>query len=233
MDDMLLPVNLFEYVAQEVRKRRAKAKSGAADKKGAVQPSFTPLSEADGLYFRLSPTATPLPPARVTAVTDAFRLAFQSVWAGIPDDDRRRLRDYWRTQKRLPSYDEPWPPPPHRPLIQITDDEPWSHEYQVCRHFGAELNFPVSLVLEHSDRITSVIGRTLAQVFRLATRQHWGLYLELVEEPLARWEQHLGRKVTDAARDRKLDELEAEYFPVYESEMAELLRRWGRETTSR
>jgi hypothetical protein len=89
------------------------------------------------------------------------------------------------------------------------------------------MNFPIALVVEQPDRLPLVIARTLAQVHRFATRRHWRLVQEMIEEPLALWESQRGAEVSDAARDQKLDALEGEYVRRSEAELRELLGWWG------
>jgi len=114
-------------------------------------------------------------------------------------------------------------------LIQILDARPWSPSYQISHKFGNVLDFPVSLVAGQSHRLAFQIARTLAQALRYATRAHWRLVNQLIERPLDRWERQQRARVTDTARNKKLDILEAEYLRAYESEMAQIIRRWGLE----
>jgi hypothetical protein len=60
-----------------------------------------------------------------------------------------------------------------------------------------------------------------------ATRRHWGLYLELVEERMENWEKRHGKKADEAARERKLDVLEAAHLRAYDAELEQRLRGWG------
>ena len=60
-----------------------------------------------------------------------------------------------------------------------------------------------------------------------ASRKHWDLYLKVVEEPMERWEKRQGKKADDAARERKLDLLEAAHRKAYEAELQQRLRAWG------
>jgi hypothetical protein len=77
------------------------------------------------------------------------------------------------------------------------------------------------------DRFPFVIARALAVTSLYATRRHWALAMEMIEEPLARWERRQGKNADDATRDRKIDRLEAAHLRAYESEIVDVLRRWG------
>jgi hypothetical protein len=70
------------------------------------------------------------------------------------------------------------------------------------------------------------IGLALAQVHRFATREHWGLVLSALEEPVARWEKRQ-KKVTEASRSKKWDELEAAFLRKHEAALNQLVRGWG------
>lgn len=233
MDDrgFFQPVPLFEYMAQAMRKQHRRPKKGAPVKEDSTSKAFTVISEKDKLFFRVlpSPTSASSDQAEglMTAVTDAFRGAFIEVWTAIPTLDRKRLTAHWRDQQRESFYGDPWPQHSHPPLIQIVDDDPWSADYQMCTDFGTTLTFPMSLVVEHPKQLTLEIACVLAHVFAIATGTHWRRVQAIIEEPLRRWEKRQGKKLTDDARDRKFDKLEASFIKGYEAERAKLFDRWG------
>jgi hypothetical protein len=204
-----------------------------------AEGSFASLVSRDGLYFRvlsdparhkMSPSQAGGPGSRNEGIWQAFRRPFNEVWDRVPRPDRQVFVDYWqRPPYRSASDGLSFTPPPsgHRPLIQVTDRAPLSPLLPVWSQLGHEMNFPVALVVEQPHRLPLVIARTLAQVFMLATRRHWRLVVSKIEEPLARWERSQGARVTEAARDERLDVLEAEYLRAHEAEVAQVLRRWG------
>jgi len=151
-----------------------------------------------------------------------FRLAFQAAWDRIPRSAALLLVRFWN--KPDPILPDDYIVPTCKPLIQIVDRLPSD---QSCTKFGHELTFPVTLMTQPPDCIAFEIARALAQVFHMANRRHWRLIQERIEQPLEAWEASQPKKITHAARDRKLDVLEAEYLRVYHAEMADLLRGWG------
>src|SRR5438128_715219 len=113
---------------------------------------------------------------------------------------------YWRNGKSDSCLRDPDPfaVPTPCPLIEIVDVGPWSPAHEVCSRSGSVLNFPASLVATHSHLLPWEIAKALVQVYRYASRKHYGLILELIDEPLERWERQQGKKITDARRDKKL-----------------------------
>jgi hypothetical protein len=219
--------SLFEVVGQAARSHREKPRKTTSAKKAHGIKGFMAISEKDQLFFQSVASSTQqssLPETQTAKVN--FHKAFCEVWANIPEYDRRQLVNYWHTQPSLSSGVANVPRPSHRPLIQVIDDEPWIPGYQVCKHSGAMLTFPISLVMDHPGRLALEIARTLAHVHRMATRQHWRLVQTIIEEPMVRWEKRQGIKLTDDARDRKLDKLEAVFVKESETAVAELLDRW-------
>jgi hypothetical protein len=241
MDGMLPMGTLFESLgkAESARKqgqgRPVKSKQGSPGGSTDWGKDYAALVEEDGLFVRVVPASNPgwhRPPAcgtgaHLKAIREAFRHGFTDIWSLVSRHaDRQRLLDYWNGPREppLPS-DRPVAPHP-RPLIQVIDAGLSPPAPSVCSKLGHQLDFPAALVLGQPDRLAGEIARALAQVLMLANRRHWRLIIDLIEDPLKRWERQQGRKVTDTARDQKLDELEAEYVGVYESEVAQILRRW-------
>jgi hypothetical protein len=183
-----------------------------------------PLVEKDRLFFTLSPPSGPelSTPAAVKPELQTFRLGFNRIWAQIPAGGRASLLCYWR---------QPLPgghlPAPHtRPLIRVVDVLPGSSSSPVDR-LGNEFNFPFSLVAENPQGLPAVIARALAVASLYATRRHWALAVELIEDPLERWSRRQGKNADDATRDAKIDRLEAAHLRAYKAEVAGVLRAWG------
>ena len=163
-------------------------KAKAGDRRDRV------LVEEDGLYFRVVAPAGSAPSTRTTRRTDeraqkaaaAFRRAFGTVWRRIGGAERQALLHYWRGRgdDGPPAY--AGPSPHARPLIQITDGEPRTEGTPCCDAFGAEFTFPLSLAVEHPDRLPLEIARALAVAWRYATRRHWRLVVEMIEDPPSR-----------------------------------------------
>jgi hypothetical protein len=190
---------------------------------------------ADGLFFRLAfrhtgpglqAAAGDGLKARAAAVAETFRLAFLDVWGQIPGQDRERLLTYWRGQPEPLPGASPFAPRRASPRIRIAAGVAWSPADNLSDKLGTEFTFPLRLVTEHPASLPHAIARGLAQAHRFASRRHWGLIQERIEEPLADWERRRGRK-TDADRDAKLGRLEAGYLAAYEAEIAAILRGWG------
>jgi hypothetical protein len=106
------------------------------------------------------------------------------------------------------------------------DIGPWSPVYMAVEKLGDQLAFPISLITRHSHRLRYEIARALAITFRLATRAHWRLVIEMLEEPQAQWEKSQ-RKITERSLDKKQATLENEYLKVFEEQVAQLLTGWG------
>jgi hypothetical protein len=246
MDGVPVFHTLLDFLADrpaphgEGHARQARAGAGRvpAESGGPGAPFVAPV-ERDRLFFRVvsaslrpgSPDAQGDGPGEwVEKVRRTFIHASTEVWGRLPGADRQVLLDYWQGRPYRSASDglrfTP-PPPGHRPLIQVTDRAPLSPSSPAWSNLGHELNFPAALVLEQPNGLAPVIARALAQVYRFASRRHWRLVLEAVEEPLALWEKQQGNEAGDAARDQKLDALEGEYLRRYEAELRELLGRWG------
>jgi hypothetical protein len=241
MDNLpIVPQSLFDVVRQqsELARKQCRAQELKQRRKDARHPALTgdggyrSLVLKDRLFFRIAPVSDVFPVGaeefalQAAKVEEAFKVAFLSVWAKIPETDRHCLVSYWR---------EPLPPGPSdfslgprtRPVIEITLDGLSDDETTVCSKFGHTLTFSWSLVADHPERLQLVIARTLAKVHRQATGQHWRLVVDMVEDPLAAWEARQKKEVTDAARNRKLDVLEPPYLRAYEAEITQLVRSWG------
>ena len=67
----------------------------------------------------------------------------------------------------------------------------------------------------------------MAGVHRYVSRQHWGLVLEVIEEPFDLWERQQGADAADDLRERKLDELEAEYLRRFTARIDQITGLWG------
>jgi hypothetical protein len=191
--------------------------------------------ERDGLWFRSgslcvhadeSTTWVNEAGGQNPALQRGFHRAFNQVWERIPPADRQILLGYWRgplwqvLHCATPLSSFP------RPLIQVLDFASRASSHQVCNRLGQELTFAVSLATEHLDHLPVEIGQALAQVHLFATREHWGLVLSAIEEPLARWEKRQ-KKVTEASRSKKLDKLEAAFRREHEAALQQLMRTWG------
>jgi hypothetical protein len=209
----------------------AKAKRLPPGKGPHREEGFASLVEEDHLYCRLlTPIRSPGSPTFL-AVERAFRDPFADLWRGrIPEHDRGTLLGYWRGRPpgvRIEDYcAKPWSPC-YRPLIRVVGAGSALPRDALCDRLGFEMTFSTRLVLEHPNRLPYEITRVLAAAFLYASRRHWGLIQELIERPLERWERQQGARATGAARDRKLDALEAEYLRVSGIEMEQILRRWG------
>jgi hypothetical protein len=235
-----MPGTLFDFLrrqaAQKKQRGQGRATKRAAKRGPAVQsadngPRFVRLVEGDQLFFRvLLQAGGPSTVSRVSqaaGVEETFRRTFSKVWHQIPEADRQALCAYWR-DKTAPASPGAWRLPLHpRPSIRVVDSLPGSPSPPVCDDFGTKLNFALSLVAEQPDRLPAAIGRALVEAYLFASRRHWALALELVEEPLERWERRRGKNIDDDARDAKIDRLEAAHRIAYEEEIAEVLARWG------
>jgi len=110
-------------------------------------------------------------------------------------------------------------------LIRVIDVGSLSSAYPVCADGGHELNFSADAI--RGGRLRAVIAETLVQVYRYATPEHWCLVDEMIEAPLARWEQRRGPKASDAEHAKKVDALERRFLRVHDREVARIMRRWG------
>src|SRR5262249_54455300 len=113
-----------------------------------------------------------------------------------------------------------------KPLIRLWEAGLPPSE-QVCARLGHDLNLPALPSPADPRELTGQIADALARVHLAARLRHVVLISEMIDEPLERWEKAQRRKVTDAARNRKEDALEAEFWKVYEAELREVQTRWG------
>ena len=221
-----VPCTLFDFLRRRAappRQRRvgrrlpnAGAKAGAPG--GVARPRRDyPLVDNLSFRVRLRPSA---PASTAAAVAERFTAAFAAVWGHVPETDRRLLLRYWQGE---PGATARGGTPP-RPVIRVVAGSAPSDPS--CDLLGHRLTFAAPLVTERPHDLPLVIARALAEAHRFASRRHWGLILEEIEQPMLRWERRRGRK-TDADREAKLDELEADYLSAYESEVADILRDWG------
>jgi hypothetical protein len=92
---------------------------------------------------------------------------------------------------------------------------------------GYKLTFPATVISAKPHLVSCEIARTLAQVYRVATREHWSLIEERFNAPLDRWERKYGASASDAARETKEKVVEARYLKLFEAHVAQIVRRWG------
>jgi hypothetical protein len=200
------------------RGRGAATRSKGGPPGGAGHANRSPLALVDGLVVRV--LARPGRPRReIVLIQERFRAAFVGVWHRLPAADRLRLLRYWadRSDPGLRGSSSP------SPLIRVLDGAS-SALPPACDRLGHRLTFDAAAAVEQPDRLPLRIAHTLAQVYLLATRRHWALAVDLIEGPLGRWERRLGKKADDAARERKLDLLEAAHRRAYEAELQQRLR---------
>lgn len=173
--------------------KRTGKRASNSRKKGSTSPPLgeqvrdLPLVAKDGLFFRFIPgvrDALPHQDFDPVVIAQTFRGAFTGVWEQIPPADRQRMLTYWHATH---THDKK-----HSPLIQVAC--PPSAPEVVLAAWGTELTFPTSLVAGQPHLLQFEIARTLAQSYRLATSEHWSLILEVIEEPLERWESQQGEK---------------------------------------
>ena len=218
----------LEKSAGKTPKSTNKSVSPKKDKKRRAE--FSTLVETK-LYYRVaisscdqgaSSASAPLPGPEVKAAEDVFVHAFNEVWNHLPEVDQDRLLAYWASPPRAMELAAT---PRPRPLIQIVNTGPWNPSCLTYPKLDGELNFPIALIICHPDRLRYEIARTLAIVYRVATRAHWHLVMEMLEKPLVQWEKSKTR-ITEAALDKKQEALEKEYLVVYEQQVAQLLKGW-------
>lgn len=221
-------------ISQDMRqqRRRPRTKPRTASQQPPYAESapegFLDLVATDCLYFRMSQAVGDGRPRRPTSSAtaafaesqQAFREAFRSVWRRLPVTDRCQIRQYWDEPDELRlSSDLP------RPLIEINCVGETASTF-TCSHFGHWLHFRVGTSESPANDLHSVIARSLAQIYRLAIREHWALLIAEIEDPVTLWEQSQ-RKFTFSQRERQLDVFEAAYLQKYEAEIGQLLMRWG------
>src|SRR5262249_31882410 len=229
--------SLPDYLRQQAALRKRQQTRAQGAKRNPPRPA-TPVEGGrvplvDGLTFRLVPPQTGATSngsgyaAQAAAVAEAFHVAFLAVWGKLPGQDRERLRAYWRGDlDRLPGSG-PCAPRHTTPRIRIVADVPWSPVDFRSDKLGTEFTFPLGLVAGHPDALPHAIARGLAGAPPHAARRHWGLALERIEEPLTRWERRMGKRVNDATRNAKIDQLEVAHRHAYEQEIAATLKVWG------
>ena len=81
--------------------------------------------------------------------------------------------------------------------------------------------------MDKPDRLEWEVARTLAQVHMLATRTHWRLVLEKLEEPMVAWERGAGADATEEEHRLKVDELEAAHLAAHNAQVAKIIAGWG------
>ena len=207
---------------------RGKVKQGSMPQGVKEEARDLPLVDEDGLCFRViagvrdALATQDFDPA---VLAEGFRGAFTGVWKRLPPADRHRLLVYWQhgPDARLPAthaHDKN-----RGPLIRVVCEE--ATPEVVLAGWGTQITFPASLVVARPRRLVGEIARTMAQAFRLATREHWGLIQTVIEEPLELWEREQGTRATEAKRDKKVNALETEYVEKYEASVIEIVRGWG------
>jgi hypothetical protein len=206
------------------QRRRASKREAHGRRSGRAtggKPPYPAL--VDNLFFRVLLGSSGAG-AKVKAIAGRFRAAFVATWGRIPERDRLLLRRYWgRDGQRGDTH----PTPHSRPQIRVVAGGTSPGPLAACENLGNRLCFTVPSAVEHPDRLPRLIAHTMAQVYLFATRKHWSLALEMIEEPLADWERRQSKKADGAARERKLDLLEAAHRQAYEAELEQRLRSWG------
>lgn len=200
------------------------------------EDTYLPLVVKDHLYFHvlvqlagrdvLVPVLADRLPKESASIADSFCQTFGDVWSGLPEPDRQRLLGYWRKRPPVPSYDlaalqQRWP------AIRLIDAGSCSSAQLRIKTAGYELNFPATLVAEQPASLSFTIVRVVAVVYRYATGEHWGLVIEMVEQPMDRWERRRKGNFTDEEAELKHATLERQFIRRHEEAIAEVLSRWG------
>lgn len=238
------PISFFEYLSRQAAAAKQRQRGGPKARTGkkAMQSArvdggdnfFSVLVEKDRLFFGvLSHASRPASHQRQaedsagqdSSVRLTFRRVFGEVWCRIPEPDRQILLIYWREQRPRSLYGDCSPPPRHNPLIRVIDAGSLTSTYPLCEKIGHQLNFPISLVTD--ERLPTVIARALARVYLYASREHWRLVMELIEEPLAKWESQEGKTATEASHAKKVDALEKAFLRKHDLALARVMKRWG------
>jgi hypothetical protein len=218
-------IDFLRGQAESLKQRRGRATGTRAcsGPRGSVVPDGRGYRAlVDGLVFRV--VARPDCPRRdLQLIGERFRAAFARAWDTIPEQDRWLLLRYWHDR---PDTGRPLGAGP-RPEIRVLDRVSCAPPPPACDRLGHRLTFAVAPADEPAGRLPPLIAHALARVWMYATKRHWGLYLETVETPMERWERRQGKKADDAARERKLDLLEAAHHMAYEAELDQRLRAWG------
>jgi hypothetical protein len=213
---------------------KSKAKTAAPRPQTREEAPDLPLVTEDGLSFRVvadDQDGLARQKTDTAAVAEGFRLAFTSVWMKVPPADRQRMLAYWRRGGDTPSRDRGARDEKPAPLIRVVcGAEPPEDVIARC---GLEINFAASLVVGPPFKLVGEVARALAGVHRHVSREHWGLILAVIEEPFDLWEREQGADATDDLRDKKLDELEAEYLRRFTARIAQIIQSWGIESSVR
>lgn len=219
------------------RARPRQPEQQAAPSAPKVEDILHPLVPDDGLVMGLAcdigtwgvvERQFVVPQAWADRVEETFSLAFVATWLRIPRDDRNLLLTYWRAEPPFRPEGRRGGPSCPRPLIRIDVAEAARHESRgSVESFGRVLSFPVSLVEGDPACLRAEIASTLAATYRQANGEFWPLYMNMVEEPLARWEQRQQTPVTDAAMDRKAKPLERAYLARVRTAIARIVERWA------
>ncbi len=196
---------------------------------------FLPLLDGESLVFRveypaltLGPLAvqTGLPTALPGNVGSVFRRVFDSVWARIPAEDRHQMMRYWNERPNFGLRDIPEVMVGPRPKILVVDVPLPARLDGMCEYQGFVLRFPRCFVTGPTERLAFIIARTLVLAYSFASREHWQLMLDVIEDPWERWEaQHAD--ASEAAADRKYDQLMKTYQRKSAAALEKVMRRWG------
>jgi len=236
-------MTLMEYILQSAtqaaRGRKCSSSKGQSKPGSSVGCKTVPANEFplvldDNLFVRVVPAAPASGPGKADGqnscdpaeVARMFRTTFSSVWGQIPEADRQPLLDHWRRGPDRGLYDERAEWGHHWPLIQIVGAGP-QPPHAIYEKMGNVLNFPAALITAHPHLLGYEIGRILAQVYRLATCEHWRLIQEVLEQPLERWERQEGARATEARLNKKVKSLETAYLQQYEARITQIVRSWG------
>lgn len=205
----------------------------------AANDLLRPLVPEDGLVFAIGcdigcitgavERQVSVPHALAERIEATFRPAFAAIWKRIPAEEQSLLMAYWCEEPCHRVGGRRGGPSCPRPLILIDIESAnfAQDNREGVESFGRVLSFPSSLTKGEPQFLQSTIGRALAIAYRFATREHWGLLLSVVDEPLERWQQRQKRPVSDALVDRKAKPLEREYLKQVETALDGILCRWG------
>lgn len=222
---------------RRLRPRSASDQVSRAPAQGA-DDILRPLVLEDGLVFGIGcdigtwgaiERQVPVSHALVERIEKTFRPAFAAVWKAIPPDEQSRLLTHWREEPIYRLGGRRGGPTCPRPLILIDLEDASSSNgnSEGVESCGRILSFPAALTKGKPQLLQSAISRALATTYRLATREHWGLLLSIVEEPLERWQRRQKKPVGEAAIDRKAKPLERAYLKQVEAALDGINARWG------
>jgi hypothetical protein len=205
---------------------KSKSKKAASRPQTRDEVPDLPLVAEDALSFRViadDQDGLARQKTDTAAVAEGFRAAFAGVWRKIPPADRQRMLAYWRRGGDSLSRDRSARDEKPAPLIRVVGgSEPPDDVIARC---GMEISLPASLVGQ-PFKLVGEVARALAGVHRYVSREHWGLILAVIEEPLDLWEREQGADVDDDRRDKKLDELEAEYLRRFTARIDQIIGAW-------